>query len=93
MAKRKKRTLRERAAHINFRPPKSYVDRVVEASIATGKEPNELGKDGMMLMVDHRFFDFEKRLTEIEENVTGINKMKSELFRIGKLIDEAVGEE
>jgi len=93
MTRRKKRTLRERAALINFRTPKNYVDDVVQACVASGKEPNELGQVGMMLLINHRFFDFDRRLHDMEQHVFDIKKVMPEIIRIGEVIDRAVGEE
>lgn len=93
MVGRRKRTLREKAAHINFRTPKNYVDDVVQACVASGKDPNELGQVGMMLLINHRFFDFDRRLHEMEQHVVDLKKVTPEIFRIGAVIDRAVGEE
>ena len=93
MAKKRKRTLREKAAIINFRTPKNYIDEVVGACVASGKEPNELGQVGMMLLVNHRFFDFDRRLAKVEQSVSNLDIVGTELFRIGKVIDRAVAEE
>ena len=78
MKKRTKRTLREKASHLNFRVPKNYVDNVVEACIAAKKEPNELGQVGLMLLVNHRFFDFDNRLHELEQAMKGWRERSKE---------------
>ncbi|MDC0936273.1 hypothetical protein OAS39_08285, partial [Pirellulales bacterium] len=72
--------LREKAGIINYRVPKNYVDHVVEACVASGKEPNELGQVGMMLLVSHRFFDFHNRLHEVETQLTEMNSALKRLF-------------
>lgn len=87
MTKRTKRTLREKAGQLNFRVPKNYVDNVVEACIAAKKEPNELGQVGLMLLVNHRFFDFDNRLHQLE---TSIRKCER---GIEKIFDLAGGED
>ena len=86
--KRTKRTLREKASQIGYRVPKNYIDDVVEACIAAKREPNELGQVGLMLLVNHRFFDFDKRLNEIEAAVKRCDKGLNKIFKLAGGEDE-----
>ena len=86
--KRTKRTLREKASQIGYRVPKNYVDDVVEACIAAKRDPNELGQVGLMLLVNHKFFDFDNRLSEIEDALKGCEKGLNRIFRLAGGDDE-----
>ena len=82
MPRKAKRTLREKAAIINYRVPKNYIDNVVEACIASRRDPNELGQVGMMLLINHRFFDFDSRLNEVEQTLGEVDRGLKRLFQL-----------